>query len=552
MKLLKQRLLICLLLLPALAACPGGTPTAEEPGGGNPPPGGGPPPPDPGPPPPLDPGESNLPQYLTWDGGSGPSSENWSTKLELPWANPGEGDWKDANGDKQGTAPYASGSVAGTGPVSMQVGPLVASWLDSGQNRGFFVNSREAFAFTFHGRESATVAARPTLVVNTSAATFTAPCICNAQWSPSTVQTYDSRSEFRAASASIFAIVQFDLDGITGAVQSATLTLNCKSLTRAGVIEIFEADPPTFRDGGGNLPPQLGIAAGYPLDQGLSAHASVLFASDFADVSDWPGNFDGTTEFDPETQSTALRGVFLTGNTGSCTLERDVVTGSETGSEPTSVETELYARYYVLLESDWGSEVDANKMPGWDGRMGWWNDAGYWQSTTGNGGAKPTGLKVRNEPYGRWEYEGASMRGHGGTLTNDGNPYDSLFWVGGYLYHLDQQGPFGTNVKWNGVVLGKERWYCVEHYIKMNSISGPYDGIGNGVANFDGEYRVWVDGVLAWERTNLRWRRHPEMGIQGFWLNWYHGGVEPVTHEMHYKMNSLVIAREYIGPRDDE
>jgi hypothetical protein len=101
------------------------------------------------------------------------------------------------------------------------------------------------------------------------------------------------------------------------------------------------------------------------------------------------------------------------------------------------------------------------------------------------------------------------------------------------------------------VVLGKGRWYCIEQYIKMNSIVGPFDAVGNGTAVNDGEYRVWVDGVQAYERTNFRWRRHPDMGIQGFWLDWWHGGTSPAPRDMHFRMDAVVIARDYIGPRNE-
>jgi hypothetical protein len=141
------------------------------------------------------------------------------------------------------------------------------------------------------------------------------------------------------------------------------------------------------------------------------------------------------------------------------------------------------------------------------------------------------------------------MRGHGGAKTGDGNPYDDLFWLGSYMYSLDQASAYGDHLRWTNTVIDKGRWHCIEQYIKMNSISGPYDANGNGVANADGVYRAWLGGVLAFERTGLRWRRHPDMGVQGFWLDWYHGGVNPVQKNMHYRMNHVVIARDYIGPR---
>jgi hypothetical protein len=233
-----------------------------------------------------------------------------------------------------------------------------------------------------------------------------------------------------------------------------------------------------------------------------------------------------------------------------CDLDHSVV-GATAAGIPDKVETELYARYYVYLEEDWGSEVDGNKMPGWDGRFGWWNPVGYWQSTTGNGGSRPTGLKVRNSSN-HWEYQGASMRGSGGMRSNDGNPYDNLFWLGNYIYHLDQDGAYGEHNTWPGVVIDKGQWHCIEQHIRMNSITGPYDSVGNGEAMHDGQYTVWMDGVLAFKRANLRWRRHPEMGIQGFWLNWFHGGTALAPRDMHFRMDAMVIARSYIGPRAEK
>jgi hypothetical protein len=171
------------------------------------------------------------------------------------------------------------------------------------------------------------------------------------------------------------------------------------------------------------------------------------------------------------------------------------------------------------------------------------------QNTTGNGGIPTTGLKVRNDKRSRWEYEGASMRGFGGMRSNDGNPYDHLFWLGSYIEHLDQGSVYGEPLAWPGVVIDRGRWHCIEQRIRMNTITGPFDLVGNGTAAHDGQYTVWMDGVQAFHRSNLAWRRHPEMGIQGFWLDWYHGGMRPPTHDMRFRIDALVIARSYVGMR---
>lgn len=494
------------------------------------------------------------PQFLSWDGGSGPSRDFWSTKLQLPWVNAGRGDWLDIHQKPQGRTPFAVATVA-NGPVTINVTTLVNRWLDSGVNRGFYLSSAQAWPFNFAGRTASAVDSRPRLHLTTSQGTTVLECSCNASWSPSTYKTLDSREAFSVARDNQFAALQFDISKVTGPVHSALLALNCVSLQYPGTLEIFELNPPEFRIGGGTLPPRVGIANAYLFDSGLGDHPDVLFAGDFSDLSKLRWQMGsvvaGSKQVkNPATRSTYLRGLIPKGQLWGADLERVVVDGTKAGT-PAKTETELYGRYYVFLEDDWGSETDANKMPGWDGRFGWWNSAGYWQNTTGNGGSRPTGLKVRNQAAKRWEYEGASMRGHGGARANDGNPYDALFWIGSYIYHLDQVGDFGEGIHWPGVVIGKGRWYCIEHYIKMNSIAAPFDETGNGVAVHDGQYKVWVDGVQAYERSNFRWRRHPEMGIQGFWLNWYHGGTAAAPRTMHFRMDSVVLARNYIGPRKE-
>ena len=496
----------------------------------------------------------DLRQFKSWDGGSGPSRDFWSQKLKLPWVNRGRGDWRDAQLTLQGSVPYASGTVS-LGRIDLNVTALVNRWVASRANRGFYLRSTEDWAYTFAGRNNSTTSARPKLFVVTKAGTtIVLECSCNATWNPSTYEGRDSRNSFSVARDNDFAAVQFDTSALADSVQSATLSLTCLSLTNPGTLEIFELNPPVFRNGAGAMAVRTGLAHEFAFDRGLDAHASVVFAGDFSDLSKsrWQmgGVASGTTQVkDSRTGTTYLRGLIPQGQSWGCDLERIVMNGTSSGL-PAKTETELYGRYYVYLEEDWGSELDANKMPGWDARMGWWNSAGYWQ-TISDSGERPTGLKVRNITDNRWEYDGASMRGHGGERLFDGNPYDDLIWVGNYMYHLDQADYFGENIKWPGVVLGRGRWYCIEQYIKMNSIAAPYDAIGNGVAVNDGVYRVWVDGVQAYERTNFRWRRHPEMGAQGFWLNWWHGGTAAALRNMHFRMDSMVIARAYIGPRNE-
>jgi|GEM_PF-655675 len=497
-------------------------------------------------------------QFLTWDGGSGPSKKYWNIGLKLEWKNQGTGDFLDAKQAKQGKIPYQSVKIPKKGTITVDTTVLVKRWVDTGKNRGFYLIAQNAHGFVFAGRTATDAAQRPKLLITTDTGTFDVPCLANANWSPSSFKGYDSRASFKVNNGNVRSILLFDLSKVKGTVKQAKLSLTCTYAKYESNLRIFEADPPIFRVGGGGAKAKQGLAAGYPNDQGIKSHKSVLFASDFSDVTTggWGrkqcNTPNATLGVDPKNQYKYMRGVIKKGRlSGSCSPNY-IVTRADASGVPTTKEKELYARYYVYLEKDWGSTVDANKMPGWDVRMGWWNKAqgGYWQSTTGNGGAKGTGLKKVIK--GRPTYEGHSVRGHGGSMIKDGNYYKDYFWIGHYIYHINQPTAFGESVAWPNTIISREKWFCIEQYIKMNTIQGPYDKLGNGKANKDGVLRVWVDGVLAYERTNLSWTRHPELNTSAFWFNWYHGGTRPTNKDMHYRMSSFVVAREYIGPRVDK
>lgn len=55
-----------------------------------------------------------------------------------------------------------------------------------------------------------------------------------------------------------------------------------------------------------------------------------------------------------------------------------------------------------------------------------------------------------------------------------------------------------------GAIMWPDTWYCIEDELIVNTLRT--DGVGY---NEDGEYRVWVDGVLAFERTGLVLRSLP-------------------------------------------
>ena len=519
------------------------------------------------------------PQFLAWDGGSGPTRTYWSKHLQIRWKNPNIGDWLDAQQTPQGSVPYTTLSVTRSGQFyEFPMTALVKRWLVPGANRGAMLRATAGSSATWSGREAAIAANRPVLIVKTSSGTHTCACTSLASFSPTSANGVVTRMRAKSQQTSPV-IAQFDLKNVRGTLVSATMRLFCEAKSSTTLtVEVFEQDAPRFQLGTGGMAPTLGVAAQYPGDRGLSAHPDVIRAGDFSDLT--PGKLFDSYNFnaaynpyqvvaDSSAPGTKyFRGSFLPSPSnagiarGSFTGRLDTMPADTTDPlrPPSRVSEELFCRLYIFLEDDWDSTRDGNKMAiGWDLRMGWWNDAqgGYWQSTTGNGGSPGTGLKLMapmhknggSQRQDRWEYQGHSIRMEAGKGVADGNPYADLRPMQSYAYNLDQPGAYGQVIRLGRGVIGKGRWHCVEQQIRMNSIVGPFDGLGNGSAVADGLIRTWLDGVLCSEVSNLRWRRHPEMGVQGPWVNWFYGGKQPTETPMHYRMNHFVLSRKYIGPR---
>ncbi len=177
------------------------------------------------------------------------------------------------------------------------------------------------------------------------------------------------------------------------------------------------------------------------------------------------------------------------------------------GEEP----EEVYFRYYLRLADDWDPRR-GGKLPGIAGTYG----------RAGWGGRRVNG---RN---------GWSARGLFDGQRNGKTP------IGFYCYHADMRGRYGSNWVWDRDGLGyleNNRWYCVEQYAKMNT-PGCNDGILRG----------WVDGKLAFEKTDVRMRDVDSLKIECVWLNVYLGGTWTSNREHHLYIDNVVIARRYIGP----
>ena len=147
------------------------------------------------------------------------------------------------------------------------------------------------------------------------------------------------------------------------------------------------------------------------------------------------------------------------------------------------------------------------------------------------------------------------MRMHLGMCKPSGTPYEKYRPIRMQISHLGPYTgtPYGTeeDKRCGTVVMEKGRMHCIEWRLKMNSVTGPVDLLGNGQAVNDGVITLWVDGVERWSKTDFAFRRHQEIGIMGPWIVWVHGGrIPPSPGEiLHYKLGSYACAKRYIGPR---
>jgi len=86
--------------------------------------------------------------------------------------------------------------------------------------------------------------------------------------------------------------------------------------------------------------------------------------------------------------------------------------------------------------------------------------------------------------------------------------------------------------------LKRNRWYCLEHHLRLNLLSK-----NNGLI------QCWVDGHLAFEKDDIRFRDVDWLKIEEVWMNVYYGGKKPSPHDQYLFIDNVVITRKYIGPR---
>ena len=181
---------------------------------------------------------------------------------------------------------------------------------------------------------------------------------------------------------------------------------------------------------------------------------------------------------------------------------------------------EIYFRYYLKFDRDWAQATSGGKLPGISGtygRAGWGG-----RPVHGNDG---------------WSARGLFVSRNGGDSSA----------IGFYCYHADMRGKYGDDFVFRPR-LQHGRWYCVEMHCKLNTLGRP-----GARGKNDGILQGWIDGVLAFEKTDIRFRDVDTLKLEEVWVNVYHGGETPVPKDdIHLYLDNMVISRKPIGPNREQ
>jgi hypothetical protein len=458
---------------------------------------------------------------------TGANRDYYNSAAKLRWQNL-MGDWRDADGKAQGDKAYASTTIEDTNTprfIEWDVTKLVEAWLNGKhQNQGFFLRTlKQGGTIVFASRENPATERHPQLVLQGEKNTVAISPEADTSLAKSTYKSQGLSEEMRVSGSSNNLLIRFDLSEAAkaGTLSQATLRLFTTRQYGAADVGVFRCAQ------GHDMPPSdpiLGLASRYPQDQKIADDPDVLFATQFESPmwnEEWTfagkkevidtTSQDAARKFEPLSEK-ALRVKIAKGNTGA--LNTGYKFQKEIGREP----EEIYFRYYLRLGDDWNQTRQGGKMPGLSGTYG----------VAGWGGRKVNGT------------DGWSARGSFGLTIPEGNPLAGLHPIGTYCYHADMQGFYGSQWGWHIGYRGfleNNRWYCIEQYLKMNT-PGEKDGI----------LRAWIDGRLAFEKTDIRFRTVDKLKIEQIWMNVYHGGTEPSPFDQHLFIDNVVIAKQYIGP----
>nr|WP_159098138.1 hypothetical protein [Parazoarcus communis] len=461
------------------------------------------------------------------DGIGGMTCRHFATDSRMAWQQKG-GDWADAHGKPYGDAPYSTASLAlvqGRQAAYWNVTALAQAWQTGSGPSGAIllraVPGTLSGAVNFNSRENGDASAHPELVIEREGGgTIRTHALADAHLPCSTHAGVGQRPVFQVGGATTAILIfGFDPNDKRRIIRAELRLTTDKVYDRSTSIGVYRPTLPGEAEKVTN-----GLASGYPQDRGIESHPAVVFAERF-ESANWASRWsshskNGTAEI--ISRDEANRFEPLDARALKVTVRKGSVLGlnslyrfdQQPGGEPDA----MYFRYYLRFGESWNPTLEGGKLPGFAGTYG----RGGW------GGRKASGVNG-------WSARGAFFRLH---QTDAVGPAHRS--IGSYIYHVDTPEDYGSIWGWNRGptgILEKNRWYSVEQYVRLNT-PGKNDGV----------MRAWVDGILAFEKVDLRYRDLADLKIEMLWMNVYHGGTRPPNEDLALFIDNLVIAREYIGP----
>jgi hypothetical protein len=459
------------------------------------------------------------------DSGGGVTCRYYASDARLAWEHSG-GDWVDALGVAQGPAPFAQTTVdarAGLQKVEIDVTPLGVAWVDGSIPAGTLLLR------SLTGARSGTVniVSRevgrdgPRLVVTWDDGRRDSLAASADTYMACPTHRSLGRENLVKVGASESTLLGFPWTQRSGReIKSLVLELHSPKQYGRGVeVGVFG---PRLPGAAAVAATQAGLSDGLVADAGLAGRADVLYVEDF-EGSGWrtlvsdPATQDSLSvvETDRAENFSALSGRALRVTVRKGTrqaLNHQIRFSELPGGEPDAA----YFRYHLRLGKHWDPMVDGGKMPGFAGTYG---QAGWGQRrVNGSNG---------------WSARGAFFRHRGPASSRE-----RIF--GTYAYTAATDSELGDMWGWNLGPTGrlqKQRWYAIEQFVQLNT-----PGLSDGVLS------VWIDGVLAFSKKDIRFRDTAALKVESVWLNVYHGGVEKADRDLTLYIDNLVIARRYIGP----
>jgi hypothetical protein len=119
----------------------------------------------------------------------------------------------------------------------------------------------------------------------------------------------------------------------------------------------------------------------------------------------------------------------------------------------------------------------------------------------------------------------AGCRFSGGRIPTEGEGWSARLWWGPegrpavYLYYAGMKGPWGDVLYLQTSPLRKNDWITLIQRVRLNEYDEP-----NGVL------QVWVDGSLALERHDVKYRSGNQGDVEALCFSTFHGGSDPETY----------------------